>query len=163
MKFIKLSARLVVIALSAGLFSACGGGADADAPLETPSSTATTAAAPAATASTYAGTYTGTIGRVSNASTYDGPASITLTRDVTGNYTLSGTWNVTRTNSSGPQSITNETLSGTVNSAGVLTATGNINLRALTGNVDASTGRITGSFTYAGIASEFTGEFVLAK
>ena len=165
MKLIKLSTDLLFVVLSAGFLTACGGSGDSsstEAAVPTPGASAA-AATPAAPSSNFAGTYTGTAGRVNNASTYEGPLSLVLTRDVTGNYTVSGSWNVTRTNSSGPQSTTNNTLSGTVSSSGALTVSGNINLRSITGNVDLATSKITGIYTYAGVAGDFMGDFLVTK
>jgi hypothetical protein len=154
---------IATLAASAALLAGCGGSDDTSAipAAETPS--AATPATPSSPTTTLAGTYSGNISKVSTGSTYSGPASMTLSRDVTGNFTLRGTWAVTRTNSSGPQSITNEVITGNVTSAGVLTAAGSVNLRTVTGNVDLATGQITGSYTYAGVAGDFTGELTLTK
>ena len=187
MKRIQLNSISLTIFLSAGLLSACGGGGDtpsADAPppststtaadAPSPSASTTTAAAPAPSTSTtttasptpvksYEGAYSGRVGWVYNASTYGGPMNMVLTQNGTGNYTVSGSWNVQRNNSSGPQSTTNDIISGTVNSAGVLTASGNVNIRSITGTVDLATSKITGSYTYDGASGTFTGTFSLAK
>lgn len=164
MQFIKFSTQLVVIALSAGLFSACGGGADADAPLETPSSTTTTAAAPAAAASTYAGTYTGNVAKDTLTASYEGPLSLTLTRDIAGSYVVVGTLKMTRSVVIGAPTSTEDTVSGALTSAGAFSATGNINLVSITGSADAATGKITGTYIYkTGSASTFTGNFSVTK
>ena len=160
--------------LSAGLLSACGGGETPSADAPPPSTSTTAADAPSPSASTttaasptpvksYEGAYSGKVGRLFNASTYQGPMNIVLTQNATNNYTVSGSWNVLHSNSSGPQSTTNDMISGTVNSAGVLTASGNVNIRSITGTVDLATSKITGSYTYAGASGTFTGTFSLAK
>lgn len=154
---------IATLAATVALLVGCGGGDDTSATPVAETPAAATPATPSSPTTTLAGTYSGNISKVSTGSTYSGPASMTLSRDITGNFTLRGTWTVTRTNSSGSQSITEEAITGNVTSAGALTATGSVNLRAVTGNVDLATGRITGSYTYAGVAGDFTGELTLTK
>jgi hypothetical protein len=154
--------KISVLVLFISLLAACGGGSTPDAPVETPSSSPA-AAAPSSESSVYGGTYSGRAANTNNGSVYTGPLSITLTRDVTGNYTVTGSYEVTRGNSSGTQSITTDQISGTVTSGGALTATGNINLRSMTGTVDAATGKISGFYTYNGVAGEYTRDFSIAK
>lgn len=152
----------LAIAVTALMLTACGGG-DSDTAAATPDPAA--AATPSTSSSTFAGTYTGNTFKLisGGAINYAGPLSITVIRDVTGNYTVSGNWNVTRGNSAGPLAVVNDILSGTVSSAGAFSATGNINVRSMSGTVDAATGKITGTYTYAGSAGDFTGDFSVTK
>jgi hypothetical protein len=114
-------------------------------------------------APTVAGTYTGTITRLYNAILYSGPASMTIT---SGNA-MTGTWSVAPFNSAGamPPFIVN--LSGTVDSAGVLTGNGAIgptaNVMPLTGNVVISTGTVSGTYNFSGGVLPFPGTFSLRK
>ncbi|MBP6088620.1 MAG: hypothetical protein KBA62_05560 [Polaromonas sp.] len=157
-------AKSLVIAVTTMTLAACGGGDSDTAPAVADPAAAATPSTPATSTSTFAGTYTGTISsKVHNAQLYSGPASITVTRDVAGNFTVSGNWNATRTNSSGPQESVNDLLTGSVSSDGVLTATGNFKVRSMTATVDAATGQITGTYTYTGIGMDFTDDFTLAK
>jgi hypothetical protein len=156
--------KYIAVSLTiAALLVGCGGGGDASSVPAAETPAAATPAAPSSPTTTLAGTYTGNINKVSTGSIYEGPASITLSRDVSGNYTVRGTWSVTRTNSSGPQSVTDEVITGSVTSAGVLKAAGSINLRTFTGNVDLATSQITGNYTYAGVAGDFTVSLILTK
>jgi PBP1b-binding outer membrane lipoprotein LpoB len=159
----KYQKYIATLAATAALLVGCGGSDDTSATPAPETPATATPATPSSPVNTLAGTYTGNISKVSTGSTYSGPASMTLSRDVTGNFTLRGTWTVARTNSSGPQSITEEVITGNVTSVGALTATGSVNLRAVTGNVNLATGQITGSYTYAGVAGDFTGELSLTK
>jgi hypothetical protein len=114
-------------------------------------------------APTVAGTYTGTIYRLYNAIQYSGPATMTITSA----NTMTGTWSVAPFNSSGamPPFVVN--LSGTVDSAGVLTGNGAIgattNVMPLTGNVVTSTGTVSGTYNFSGGVLPFTGTFSLVK
>ncbi len=114
-------------------------------------------------APTVAGTYTGRIQRLYNAINYSGPASMTIT---IGN-TMTGTWSVAPFNSAGamPPFVVN--LSGTVDSAGVLTGNGALgataNVMPLTGNVVISTGTVSGTYNFTGGVLPFPGTFSLAK
>ena len=114
-------------------------------------------------APTAAGTYTGNIQRLFNAINYSGPASMTIT---SGN-TMTGTWSVSPFNSAGamPPFVVN--LSGTVDSAGVLTGNGAIgataNVMPLTGNVVISTGTVSGTYNFSGGVLPFPGTFSLRR
>jgi hypothetical protein len=112
---------------------------------------------------TVAGTYIGTIYKLSNAIKYTGPASMTINSS----NAMAGTWTISPENSSGPLPTYVVNLSGTVDSAGVLTANGAIgsttNVMPMTGTVDKVTGKVTASYTYSGGVSPFTGEFTLVK
>jgi hypothetical protein len=140
---LKHFARSVALTLLVSLVSSCG---------QTP---------PAP--NTAAGTYTGNIQRLFNAINYSGPASMTIT---SGN-TMTGTWSVAPFNSAGamPPFIVN--LSGTVDSAGVLTGNGSIgataNVMPLTGNVVISTGTVSGTYDFSGGVLPFPGTFSLAR
>ena len=109
------------------------------------------------------GTYTGNIQRLFNAINYSGPASMTIT---SGN-TMTGTWSVAPFNSAGamPPFVVN--LSGTVDSAGILTGNGAIGATAsvmpLTGNVVISTGTVSGTYNFTGGVLPFPGTFSLRK
>ena len=150
--------NIFLLVLSALTLAACGGGGDAASAVDSPGSAAS-AATPADTATNpYAGTYNGNMGMVSNDSLYSGPASIIVTRDVNGSLSVRGNWNVSRINSSEVvQSTSNELITGTVSSAGALSATGNLNLVAMSGTIDAAAGKLTGSYTYNGFTGTFTG------
>ena len=114
-------------------------------------------------APTVDGTYTGNIQRLFNAINYSGPASMRIT---SGN-SMTGTWSVTPFNSAGamPPFVVN--LSGTVDSAGVLTGNGAIgataNVMPLTGNVVISTGTVSGTYNFTGGVLPFPGTFSLRK
>ena len=114
-------------------------------------------------APTVDGTYTGNIQRLFNAINYSGPASMTIT---SGN-TMTGTWTVTPFNSSGPLPTLVVNLSGTVDSAGVLTGNGSIgaatNVMPLTGNVAISTGIVSGTYNFSGGVLPFPGTFSLRR
>ena len=158
----------IAIALTTLMLTACGGGDDAATTDAATSSGTGTPTTPSTAASLYGGTYTGnvskSVGSFFGTNTYSGPMSVTIVRDVTGNYTVSGNWNVTRSDAfNSPISSTSDILTGTVSSAGAFSATGNINVRSMSGTVDAATGKITGTYTYAGAAGDFTGDFSATK
>ena len=114
-------------------------------------------------APTIAGTYTGNIQRLYNAINYSGPATMTIT---SGNA-MTGTWSVAPFNSSGVMPTFVVNLSGTVDSAGVLTGNGAIgattNVMPLTGNVVISTGTVSGTYNFSGGVLPFPGTFSLRK
>ena len=109
------------------------------------------------------GTYTGNIQRLFNAINYSGPASMTITSV----NTMTGTWSVAPFNSAGamPPFVVN--LSGTVDSAGILSGNGAIgvtaNVMPLTGNVVISTGTVSGTYNFSGGVLPFSGTFSLRK
>lgn len=146
--------------------SACGGGGDDAATTDTTTSTTGTGTptTPSADGGLYGGTYTGNVSKDTLTASYEGPLSLTLNRDVTGSYAVTGTLNMTRSVAVGLPTSTSDMISGTVSSAGALTATGNINVVSVSGNVDAATGKITGTYVYkTGSSSTFTGNFTIGK
>ena len=69
---------------------------------------------------------------------------------------------MTRSVTLGLPTSTSDIISGTVTSAGALSATGNINVVSITGNIKSETRIITGTIVYkTGSSSTFTYNFIL--
>ncbi|MEQ1536832.1 MAG: hypothetical protein ABL923_13245 [Burkholderiaceae bacterium] len=163
----KYSNLILWVATSAVLLTACSGGEDSSteaSTTETSTSTPATPATPSTVSSLYGGTYTGNVAKDTLTASYEGPLSLTLTRDITGSYVAVGTLKMTRSVVIGAPTSTEDTVRGALTSDGAFSATGNINLVSITGSADAATGKITGTYVYkTGSASTFTGNFSVTK
>ena len=163
--------KQILIAISVvALLTACSGGDDAattDATTTAGSGTSTTESTgttttPSTAADLYSGIYSGFLEKETLTASYEGPVRLTLARDLTGNYSVTGTLNMTRSVTLGLPTTTSDIISGTVTSAGALSATGNINVVSITGNINSETRIITGTIVYkTGSSSTFTYNFIL--